>query len=265
MFDNASRKIRYGAIVIIIILSAAFFGYFGVAIYADFMDITTTPKSRSFAVPINIDLQGVKGFGNPPISIGLNFIYPNGTLYVNDNVSIYGYAYLRPDVTENITMIAVGFQNCLEYPIVDAFWGIPKQGFVQIREEMPTIGVNQQTGEVEKFWLGNETVTWSIEGEYKPIIGIFYKDGTNTTLTTDDVVIHVYPKEQLTQVKTNKVTVELAIVALAISGLGILSILMQIWPKKEASNVEDLCKLIKQRLESQQQPQNREPKAPKKP
>ena len=38
-------------------------------------------------------------------------------------------------------------------------------------------------------------VTWVIDGDYTPVIGFFFKDGTSKVYPTTNFVIHVYPKE----------------------------------------------------------------------
>ena len=246
------RNIRFILTTIFIALFVFGLGYSLIVMGQDYVDITTLPKPHTFEVPININLNGAVGFVDTQVSIGLYFTYPNGTLFVGDKVDIIGYAYLKRSVSDNISMIAIGFQNCLEYPIFEIFNGIPKQGMLQFGNERFYLEVNKITGEVESVWYTSANVTWSIEGDYKPIIGIFYTDGKNSTMTTEDVVIHVYPKGQLTQIQTNKVTTQLAFVAYVFSGLGVASIIIQIYPRKEKANVEDLCRLIEQFLKAQE-------------
>ena len=252
-----SRKIRLFSAIIILVIYLVFLIVFTFGTIQDYTDITTSPKPRTFDVPININLSGAKGFIEPQFSIGLTFTYPNGSLFVGDEVNIDGRAVLRNEIVNNISSIAIGFQNCLSYPVSEVYDGIPKQGILQFSHDRFVPDYNRITGEIASVWFGDSVVTWSIEGDYKPIIGIFFNDGKNTTMTVEDITIHVYPKEQLTQMQTNKVATEVAIVAFGFSGLGVISIVVAIFPKNEKDNVEKLCKMMEKYLQAQDKPKQK--------
>jgi hypothetical protein len=201
-------------------------------IISDYNEITDSVKLRTFQFPINFNLNGTLGFFEPDVTIGLTITYPNGILIVDEPVNVNGHAVLNNKTTTNVSAIVVTFQNALRYPINYTYEGIPRQGFTVFNSTDRFLDYSRITGEVVYNILGNSTIVWSIDGESKPIIGIFYNDGTNETIAIQDLSLHVYPKEQLTQVQTNKVTTELTFAVFIFAFFGVFSIASDIWPRK---------------------------------
>jgi len=227
-----SRKIRIVLALLVILSYVGVSAYFLPTILADYTGVIHSLDSRTFTFPININLKGTVEIANPPIMIGLTFTYSKGTLIVDEPVKVKGHAVID-EVISNISAIVVNFQNCLEYPIKPVYKGIPKQGFIIFNATDRFLDFNTLTGTAVYNILGNATITWSVDGASKPILGILYDDGTNTTMTIEDLVLNVYPKEQLTQVQTNKVTTELTIAVFIFAFFGVFSIASDIWHIEE--------------------------------
>ncbi|MDD5240049.1 MAG: hypothetical protein PHH61_06340 [Candidatus Nanoarchaeia archaeon] len=224
---NTKRKSLGIVLIILYFLFVFFFLWNTLSISGEIADSTS---QRTFLVPINMNLNGTRGFYQTDIRIGLNFTYPRGTLIVDETINIIGIAFLESERTKNISLIAISFENCLSSGKYDQF-GLPKQAFLIFNNSETTSGlvINQDTGRFGKLMCDDVDATWSIDGSYHPIIGIFYNDNTNTTMTIDDIVIHVYPKEQLTQIQTNIVTVILSIAVFLLSFFGVLDLFLNFW------------------------------------
>jgi hypothetical protein len=172
-------------------------------------------------------------FNESGLAFRLNFTYPNGTLIANepvtiDSIAIIDYAYSTLDE------VVIFFQNSLAYPFSYEDNGIiPKQGSLAFRNP---VYIEGEGTVVRNVSVGSYTqITWPIEGDYIPIIGVFFRDGTNKTYTTSDVVMHVYPPEQLTQIETNRISLEnnqasldLSRAVLILSTVGIVALAFQI-------------------------------------
>ena len=105
------------------------------------------------------------------------------------------------------------------------------------------------------------TVTFPIDGNFKPILGIFYQQGdTNTTMLIEDITITVFPKERLTQIQTNKVTAELSIAVFIFSLFGVISAIMDL-TREETKPINeefqrtltDIQKLLQHNLSNKQE------------
>lgn len=187
------------------------------------------PEKRSFIIPIYINHNGTSGFVESDIEFSLNFSYPKETLIIDERVEIIGLSVLKGNVADNITRILLTFQNCMEYGKFDQ-WGMPKQAFLHF------VNINGSRGlaideEGRPVYLLSDDITanWFMDGDYKPVIGVFYDNNTNSTMVIDDVVIHVYPKEQLTQIETNKASVILSFTVLILSIVGVITLFYYLW------------------------------------
>jgi len=169
------------------------------------------------------------------------------------------YAYSTLDHIE------IFFQNSLAYPVSYEDNGIiPKQGTLAFPNPYRIEGTGVT---VSNITIGSSAqIIWPIEGDYTPIIGVFFTDGTNKTYTGSDVVLHVYPKEQLTQIDTERTSLEASQASLKLSeavfilgSLSILAVVIQILDHSEtngkytenATNNQCKCPYIEQHKASQ--------------
>lgn len=172
-------------------------------------ELTKPPRPYSFQIPLYLRFNGTNPIGlinESGIAFALNFTYPNGTLIANEPVTINSTA-LIDYAYSTLDHVVIFFQNSLAYPFSYEDNGIiPKQGSLAFPNPLNIEGTNIVVRNVTV--ISNAQITWPIEGDYTPIIGVFFRDGTNKTYTTNDVVIHVYPQEQLTQIETNRISLE---------------------------------------------------------
>lgn len=230
------------AFLIVIIYAVLILPYFQTVqnasndVSKEISDLTKPPQPYTFQIPLYLRFNGTNPIGQineSGLAFRLTFTYPNGTLVANepvsiDSIAVIDYAYSTLD------RVVIFFQNSLAYPLSYEDNGIiPKQGSLgfpnPIRIEGTDITVRNVT-------VGSSAqITWPIEGDYTSLIGVFFVDGTNKTYTTNDIVIHVYPKEQLTQIETNRVSLEnnqasleLSKAVLWLSTIGIVAIFVQI-------------------------------------
>ena len=82
----------------------------------------------------------------------------------------------------------------------------------------------------------NMNITFPIEGDYKPIIGLEFKDNSTTYFEAKNTVLHVYPREQLKQLETERVSLESDLASLELSKavfilstIAVISIVVQIF------------------------------------
>lgn len=251
-WKNNKRK------VIAVFLSATFLtliiGTF-VSTFGSMIEIAVLPKERSFPLPIYINPNGTRGFvDQPDIAIVLNFSYPKDTLTIGQLVEIGGLCFLNGEVADNISRITLTFQNLMKYESIDS--DIPKQAFLNFINSNDSRGLAfAENGQLVYKLNDNTTAKWFIEGSYKPIIGIFYENDTTSTLMINDVVLQVYPKEQLTQNETNKVTVILSVAVLLLGIIEVLTLAYYLWDYGS-----DKCNYLVQDVPGNKEVENREGK-----
>lgn len=244
---------------IILVLFLVAIWYSVPVIISGLVEANTASNPRFFPIGQNMNLNGTLGFLESDIKFSLNFTYPHGTLIVDDPINITGSAVFRSlTAIDKVAYVQFGFQSCLFAPITQDSDGVPRQGYLVFYNP---IHLENMTGqEYDNIVLIQDdsiNVLWTLEGDYKPIIGIFFKDGTNKTLTSESMVLHVYPKEQLTLIETNKTNTILTIALFLISATGIGSIIRGILPKrKETSTISTTVNEItsKHYQESQERP-----------
>lgn len=206
----------------------------------------TNPPPQILTIPFNINLKGETGFVQIDVSIGLNCTSKKGILVVNEPIEIRGITALLEENANNISRISVSFENCLEYPLNISQWNIPKQGFIHFLNEPPFyagMDYDRTTGKILMYMVSEATVTWTSEGSHKPIIGIFFKDGTNQTMTQESSPINIYPRSYLTEVQSATVNVQLAFAVFFFTAFGVLGIILDIWRSKDTDK-EELKKAI---------------------
>lgn len=230
-----------------------------------YSEVSKSPEPRDVKLTLAVNLNGTTGFVESDIHFGLILHYSKGTLVVDEPVNVTGVAKLRSlKALSEVERVVVGFQNCLASPI-NPDKEIPEQGYLDFTQTNKfENNSGQEFGGLVSDLEANEEVVWTIDGEYKPIIGIFFKDNTNKTFTSDDVIIHVYPKEQLTNIQVNKVNIELTLAVFILTFLGVCSLMVELWPKKKEPIYEKLCRLMQKNLDQLKRNQNKITKAPKK-
>ncbi|MCL5950005.1 MAG: hypothetical protein M1490_05965 [Candidatus Bathyarchaeota archaeon] len=192
-------------------------------------DVLSAPERRSYLLPINLNLNGTMGFGNPDITLCLNFTYPRGALIVDESVDIIGLSVLRGSAMSNVSMILVTFQNCLENGSYDIFH-FPKQAYLVFNNSDHNRGLTfDDSGKIVYIFCDDTQAYWSLDGDFKPIVGVFFADNTNKTMIIDDVIIHVYPREQLTQMQSNSVSLILSIAGLILGSVVVIEIFYNLW------------------------------------
>lgn len=208
---TTSDIVRFVLAIAVVVVSACLFITLSSLITDSLQDVEkVSPEPRNFTVPIRINLNGTRSY-DVDVSFALDFTYQNGTLIVDDAVEIDGIAVLLSNNAKEIETIQVGFQNALAYntttkSVIRDYWGVPEQGYLFFN--------TSQSGIIYPFSLTEKiTVIWTIDGNYHPIIGITYKNGTQPSpMFIEDIVITVFPKEQLTQVQTAEVNTKLSMV-----------------------------------------------------
>jgi len=259
-------KFRFAIALIIVIISVAvltqyYFQYLETKTVIDsrYADLTKPLQPYTFQIPLYLRFNGTNQIGllnESGIAFRLTFTYPNGTLVTNepvtiDSIAIMDYAY------DTLDHVSIFFQNSLNYPISYEDNGIiPKQGILNFPNPYQIEGSGNIISNIS---VGSSTtVIWPIEGDYTPIIGVFFKDGTNKTYTGTDVVIHVYPAEQLTQIDTERASLEASQASLKLSeavfilgSLSVLAIVIQILDHSEKD-----CKYTKEATNTQNEERN---------
>lgn len=257
-----SRRIRIILAIMVFLIYLVVVVLFAPIIVGDYFEITREPKPRNFELPIYINLNGTRGF-DVDISFSLNFTYQKGTLVVDEPIEINSIAVFLSKNAENVETVQLGIQNGLAYntttsSVITDYYGIPVVAYLFFN--------SSQSGIMYPYvWTEKITAIWMIDGIYHPILAFTFKDGTEPLIMLiEDVAITVYPREQLTQIQSNKVTIELTLAVFIFSFFGVFSIIMDLLREETKPINEKLQKAIKNFLESQQQPQTEKQKPPKK-
>jgi hypothetical protein len=176
------------------------------------------------------------------IACCLNFTYPNGTLIANVPVTVSGRIHVENQHIDQVTII---FPNSLLFPLSNvAETGFPKQGSLNyIAPFNGTVSVDYNStsgimiidgkngtlhGNIMVGSSDTQTtqILWPIQGDYAPLIGVHFDDGTSQSFSIDDTKIHVYPPEQATQIESERVALEMNQASLKLSiAVFVLSIL----------------------------------------
>jgi hypothetical protein len=255
----------------------AVFSYIGLVLYLSptvfsaYDEFAKTPQPYAFQIPMNIFLSGYRGFATETdISITLNVTYPKGTLIIDEPVSIFAKAIFHDTAFYKVTHVTVGFQNSLRYPLTYNQWGEPSQGALNFHN--PEATTNPNIGHEGNILTAtsNLTVSWTIDGDYKPIIQLFFADNTSRVYVYDEVVIHVYPEEQLVQIEVNRVNTLLSIGLFVFGAFGVGTIAKDMWTEVPKQNkplgitIEQSKATQQQYSESEEPLQSQQPQPPRK-
>jgi hypothetical protein len=227
--------------------------------------------------PIAFNPAGRQGYIVPytDIEIALSVTYPNGILVTNENVSVVATVFwnITNNDAENMTSFYLTFQNAVDYPLT--FQNLTYQD-KNFQTYFPMSGyfsfdnVMSMTNKTGRYYLtgtalmqANRTIMWQQEGDYKPILQINYVGGSSLVNVIDEVVFHVNPREQLTQLETNRIGLEANIASLRLSEavlilgtIAIVALCVQIvdrsdyecnYPKNNGTKHEDCPYLIAKR------------------
>ncbi|MCW4018924.1 MAG: hypothetical protein NWF00_09655 [Candidatus Bathyarchaeota archaeon] len=235
-----SRWRVFGAVLIIIVSSSVLGPYYlsyldtKTSVDLRYTELTQTPEPYSFTMPLRLRFNGSSPVGlenESGLAFRLTFTCPNETLVVNepvtiDSVTVLDYAWTAFQEVDII------FQNSLAYPLCYEDNGvIPKAGTLSFYNPIggDTVNAAAHNNVFRNITINCDTqVVWQVEGNYSPLIVVFFNDGTNKTYTTDDVIIHVYPRAQLAQIESERVSLSATQANLKLSEavfiLGIVSI-----------------------------------------
>ena len=199
-------------------------------------DLTKPPQPYTFQIPMYFSFNGSIPFlrvNESDFEFLLNITYPYGTLVTNETVYINATAVYGQVVT-TLDYVGIIFPNALNSPITYDEHNLPRQGILIFPNPISVPAGSNIISE-NNYVETDANIKWPIEGDYVPIIGFFFKDGTNKIYSANNVVIHVYPKEQLTQIETNRVSLEnnqasleLSKAVLILSTVAILALAFQI-------------------------------------
>jgi hypothetical protein len=164
--------------------------------------------------------------GQPDLQIDVSLTYPHGSIIVDDPIYISGIAIQNESIPQTITHVSIGFQNVLAYPIKQNQNGITNETNLYLWKK------------VGNKISGNTTITWDLEGTYYPRLAIIYSNETGQQTIpaySSDVAITVYPREKLTQIVTNNVTMILSIILYFLSIIGTVGLSITLWDRKPSS------------------------------
>lgn len=199
--------------------------------------INQPSQPLSFEEPIAVNtLPDTAAFvQSTDIAVDLNITYPLGILIVNESVSIFATTFMNISINSaNLTSFIIGFQNALADPTVYKN-GIPHNGVFQVDNPyvFPNAVAQHMTIENDTDTeYRNITIVWHTDGDYKPIIQLNYYDGSSQVIVDNDLVFHVYPTNQLTQIETNRINTLLTNALFLFGVLGLFLIAKEVWPKE---------------------------------
>lgn len=195
-----------------------------------YSDLTKPTQPRTFQEVSTVNFQtNTRLASASDITFGYTFYYPNGTLVVDEPVTVTVKAVLKTPAAKTVSVISLGFQNQLPYPLTYDIYGVPSSSGITLTNTNNT----DAFGNI--VMTGQETIFWPVDGDYQALMTVFFQDGSNQPMTMPDVVFHVYPKEQLTQIETNQISLEtnqaslqLSEAVLILSTVSIFALIVQI-------------------------------------
>ena len=245
MVNWTCKRITAVSIVIIYIIVIALFAQ---DIVSTSLAVINSGQSRTFQIATYVNFNETSalhiGFKNESdMIISMNFTLPHGILAVNEPITINATAILKGNHILEIGEVYVMFPNSLSYPTSYDADQIPIQGGIGIGNILysegrknPNVTFSVDPGTI--FRINAESqIIWTIDGDYIPKIGVFFFDGSNSTYVPDDIILHVYPQEQFTQLQTNKVSVIITLALFVFSAVGVATLFFDLWDSDK-----DVCK-----------------------
>lgn len=175
----------------------------------------------TFQIPFAFNINNSIPIGPQDISVGINMTYPNGTLYTNEIVTVYGVATLNTPIAQGVRQLSITFQNSLTLPIIKDSNGIIQPANIFLNPEPSNSSVLVGSGRVE----------WAIAGNYQLLAGMEYhfSNGTTESFYLGPVVgpvIQVSPQNQALaqqeQLIGNKINSESLYLTVALLGLTVI-------------------------------------------
>lgn len=162
--------------------------------------------------------------------IDLTIRQPHSTLITGDRVEISGIAYAETPANFDIIDLSVWFQNSEPYNLT-----VDENGMLNYNES--TVHLN--TPDSNKL-VGNASIKWELEGTYRPIGQMLFKNETGTHLqylgVSPEIAITVYPESEYAQTVTSNVTMILAEVAYGLTLVGTGSLILSLWDRSKNNN-----------------------------
>jgi len=222
-------------------------------------ELTKAPEPNDIELPMYFDFNSTEPLGKMGeinFAFILHLTYPNGSLIANDVIAVNATAVIT-SIVESLDSITLAFPNSLNYPIAYKENRLPAQGilvFENIFDEMPSLVIENTTIPSKHIFLVREAnITFPIEGDYRPIIGLEFKDNSTKYFEAKNTILHVYPEEQLKLLETDRIdlesnlaSLELSKAVFILSTIAVISIAVQIF-----SYNNDKCKYQRNKKEEQ--------------
>lgn len=170
--------------------------------------LSKPPEPYTYQIPLYFSFNGSSPFLNASetdFAFLLTITYPNGSSLVpNDVVNITATAQIDK-VIETLDYVGIIFPNTLLYPETYGDNHFPLQGILQLSNPVYYNGGSGVSFH-NVFSSSDITIKWVTEGDYTPLVGFFFKDGTSKVYPTTNFVIHVYPMSEREQIENNIVS-----------------------------------------------------------
>lgn len=200
-------------------------------------ELTKSPESNDFKLPMYFNFNESNPIGKineTDFAFILHLTYPNGSLIANDIIYVNATAVIDR-IVESLDKITLAFPNSLRYPLTYGENRLPIQGILVFDNPIRIEG--KINGTFTNIYASSDmNITFPVEGEYRPIIGLEFKDNSTVYFEAKNTILHVYPEEQLKQLETNRVSLESNLASLELSKavfilstIAIVSIAVQIF------------------------------------
>ncbi len=183
-------------------------------------------KPRDFHIVYGADLPY-----DSKLKIDLTINYPRSILVVEDRAIINGLIVVEnPSPDFEVLNVSMGFENALSYPI--------------IQDDGVTLDANFTFTKVEDFrFTGNTNLTWSVEGEYRTIFRIKWRNSTGEYIgpqvLCENMEITVYPKSELAQIVNNNTSMIMTLIFYVLTLIGTGSLILSLWDRKPCKDTNN--------------------------
>ena len=221
---NFLRKVSVLIIVIVYATTGIVVAMYGLGIHWWIFNPPLQARTYQISSGYNFQSDSVALLSKEDILFAETFCYPYGILITDEPIGVAGIAILRTDSAQTVTSIIMIFQNSLAYPKCNTSTGIPIPGNIILARTLTTDRLE-----------GKATIYFPVEGDYQGIMMLSFANGATQEITIPNLVLHVYPQEELTQLESTHISVMLTYAVFVLTIMGIINIGVDLWPKKGTS------------------------------
>ena len=195
--------------------------------------LNINPPDETYEIPLTISHPPTIGTGfyieNSSSTIYIRIVLRyNGILAERQPILLSASGTLSPQLAEEVFSISVGFVGALPYSENDEIitigsgWGIS----LKPTSKAPNIGISLGAG----LEGSSEVISFPVQGDYYPIINIFYDDFTTVRESYELHRLHVSGAETLRQERYSRINTVLSLSVFLFACVEIIHLIFRLFP-----------------------------------